>query len=620
MKQIVKYFTFGLLILVTISSCRNPSEPGKDLPIIEITSHVENQNVSKTVSIDYRVTKEINIKEAVLFVDGYSQMWADTSNFFTINWDTKQLSDQSYTIKIRIVDSSDMEYFSDPITLNVNNSPFRPNPVNVLSVTYNKYEMEITWEKSNATDFSHYSVHHFIGTIGKLLGTIKSVNDTTFTINDFDPTISNEFTIAVIDSEGYQVYSAPQSNSIEQTPLTPIIKNTEYSESVLKVEWNKNTEDDFLYYVLYESSFAEMQHKTIAFYSENANDTTYSYTIGENEDRFFQLEVFDYWNLSTESEIKYASSYPKIAFISNRDGISDIYSMNSDGSNVVNLTNSNGAESYPQLVPNSKKIIYMIPVWGTNGLHNELFIMNNDGTNQTQVTFDSRIFDSNIAVSGDGNKIAYSDDYSLYLVDLNTYQVIKIYSTDKNITYIDFSSNSEKLIFNKIISNNSYQISTINLDGSNLLSIKYVNGWSGSPTYFTKNDRIVYNKSTLDSSAVFIMDYDGSNEINLTSNYTKSILIGIFNYDNLLLVESGDSSQLNPMIIDLNGNIINSLRLSAYYKPQFSPNNEKIVFHQSDWYNNEGHHNIYTINIDGTNKIKLTDDSTYDIQPIWLYH
>ena len=73
----------------------------------------------------------------------------------------------------------------------------------------------------------------------------------------------------------------------------------------------------------------------------------------------------------------------KIAFYSNRDGNGEIYIMNVDGSEQVNLTN-NPADDWgePSFSPDGSKIAF---VSKRDGL-DEIYIMNVDGSGQTRLT------------------------------------------------------------------------------------------------------------------------------------------------------------------------------------------------------------------------------------------
>ncbi len=65
-----------------------------------------------------------------------------------------------------------------------------------------------------------------------------------------------------------------------------------------------------------------------------------------------------------------------IAFASNRDGNSEIYVMNADGSSPTRLTTSPASDSFPVLSPNGKTIL-----WHTNRDGNfEIYSMKADGS------------------------------------------------------------------------------------------------------------------------------------------------------------------------------------------------------------------------------------------------
>ena len=49
----------------------------------------------------------------------------------------------------------------------------------------------------------------------------------------------------------------------------------------------------------------------------------------------------------------------QIAFTSNRNGNYDIYVMNSDGSNVRQITRNKERDDYPAWHPNGKQILYV---------------------------------------------------------------------------------------------------------------------------------------------------------------------------------------------------------------------------------------------------------------------
>jgi Tol biopolymer transport system component len=87
----------------------------------------------------------------------------------------------------------------------------------------------------------------------------------------------------------------------------------------------------------------------------------------------------------------------KIAFESNRDGNSDIYVMNVDGSNIRRLTTDPAIDCRPAWSPDGTKIAFQSQRSG----HWDIYIMNADGSNQIALTRDSA-FDASPTWSPDG--------------------------------------------------------------------------------------------------------------------------------------------------------------------------------------------------------------------------
>ena len=80
--------------------------------------------------------------------------------------------------------------------------------------------------------------------------------------------------------------------------------------------------------------------------------------------------------------------HSKIAFASNRDGNTEIYIMNADGSEQNRLTSNPASEGYPSWPPDGKKIAFeSISSRGNT----DIYVMNADGTQQTRLTSNPRV-------------------------------------------------------------------------------------------------------------------------------------------------------------------------------------------------------------------------------------
>jgi hypothetical protein len=95
----------------------------------------------------------------------------------------------------------------------------------------------------------------------------------------------------------------------------------------------------------------------------------------------------------------------KIAFGSDRDGNRELYVMNADGSNPVRLTNHPALDAIPIWSPDGGKIAFA----SDRGGNLEIYVMNADGTNPINLTQHPAL-DNAAAWSPDGGKIAFGSD------------------------------------------------------------------------------------------------------------------------------------------------------------------------------------------------------------------
>ena len=121
-----------------------------------------------------------------------------------------------------------------------------------------------------------------------------------------------------------------------------------------------------------------------------------------------------------------ASAYPlparapkteKIAFSSYRDGMLDIYIMNPDGSDQVNLTRHKAFDSSPVWSPTGEHILF---VSNRDGMH-DLFLMDADGRNVRRV-FKKMAHRREPTWAPDGKRIAYHAEMPQWSIQTATIQ------------------------------------------------------------------------------------------------------------------------------------------------------------------------------------------------------
>jgi Tol biopolymer transport system component len=131
--------------------------------------------------------------------------------------------------------------------------------------------------------------------------------------------------------------------------------------------------------------------------------------------------------------------------------------MDADGSNPVNLTNTNAGDHDPHWSPDGSKIAFHSSGRAATGI----YVMNSDGSNQTRL--------------GSGTKPSWSPD-------------------------------GTKIVYDGI--------KVMNADGSGETSLQ-----SGNyPSWSSSGNRIVFVDNRDGDYGIFTMDADGSDETRLTSN------------------------------------------------------------------------------------------------------
>ncbi|MCY3740411.1 MAG: hypothetical protein OXH00_05280 [Candidatus Poribacteria bacterium] len=109
---------------------------------------------------------------------------------------------------------------------------------------------------------------------------------------------------------------------------------------------------------------------------------------------------------------------PKIIFNSNRDGNAEIYMMDTDGRQVVRLTQHPDADFQPAWSPTGKQILF---VSKRDGVH-DLYLMDSNGENVRKI-FKKGSFRQQPAWSPDGKQIAYlgnkGNDWAIYIATLD---------------------------------------------------------------------------------------------------------------------------------------------------------------------------------------------------------
>jgi Tol biopolymer transport system component len=267
-----------------------------------------------------------------------------------------------------------------------------------------------------------------------------------------------------------------------------------------------------------------------------------------------------------------------------------IYVMDINGISQLRITNSAEGCSKPVWSPDGNKIAFV----SRNQFQGDIYVTDVNGTEELRLT-DNPAYDSNPSWSPDGAQILFTSDR-------------------------DLNENNEA---------GATEIYVMNADGSNQTRLTFDEARKDDPRWSPDGSKVVYTSTISGQFEIYVMNIDGKEQIKLTdsqpgySNFTpswspdgKKIVFEVVN--------SNDSNNTRHEICVINADGSDRIELIGYQSgpnlfPSWSPDGQKIIFVSGHDYPGQGITNLYTIDSDGSNLVRLTKDTTrvrYE-SPVW---
>ncbi len=278
----------------------------------------------------------------------------------------------------------------------------------------------------------------------------------------------------------------------------------------------------------------------------------------------------------------------QIAFASNRTGIPQIYVMNSDGGNQLQVTSLPDGACQPDWSPDGKQIVFISPCPGRLDQYpgSHLFTVNADGTGLTTLPA-STAGDFDPAWSPDGGRLAFTSlrdgSPQIYLMKLSDGSVTSLTQTSSDNRFPE---------------------------------------WSRQPKWSPDGTQIVYTVTRLGVLQIWTMDSSGSDQAQVVRrgsgfwdflpHWSKDGKVIMFSetsgpqeFGRLMTLQTSGLPSSNPVPF---------LNVTLAADGELSPDGLWVVYEGTPDGKN---HEIYCITSDGKNRTRLTTDANMDFNPTW---
>jgi Tol biopolymer transport system component len=257
----------------------------------------------------------------------------------------------------------------------------------------------------------------------------------------------------------------------------------------------------------------------------------------------------------------------QIVFESKRSGRSEIWYMNADGSDPVQLTRevAGGVSTGPALSPDGRQVVFSVwplgeeweiyavnvdgtglrnltnhpafdgwrPAWSPDGgkisffstrddpANDEIYVMNADGTDVRRLT-NNPADDAMSTWAPDGTKIAFETNrrgnFDIFLMNPDGTDPVPITTHPAEDGWPAWSPDGTKIAFESWRDGNP-EIYVMNPDGSNVVRLTYHGAFDGRPAWSRDGTKIAFESGRGGSSNIWVMNADGTDVVRLTKHW-----------------------------------------------------------------------------------------------------
>jgi Tol biopolymer transport system component len=403
-------------------------------------------------------------------------------------------------------------------------------------------------------------------------------------------------------------------------------------------------------------------------------NTSYPTESSDSEIVIYSFETGVRTNISNnpafDANPSFSPDGQQVIFNSDRDGNSEIYVMNVDGSGVRRLTNDPAKEAFQAFSPDGTQIvfnsnrenekvgIFMLNVnddspplklsdtrynaeirpgcWSRDGTRIvymsdaggdkfNLYSMLVEPSAPTAVYKDESVDIQSIALAPGGERGALSVKLAdgrgeLRILDMSSKSTRTIVATDNYDMVPNWSPDGKQIVFaNK--SEGNTEVFVVNDDGTNLGNLTQNPARDSAPVWSPDGTQIVFSTDRDQRSELTVlyeMNRDGSDQKRLMTRKGFE-LTPAWSRDGRWIAFAGDrtdgtSRALDIYVTDLTDPAAERIVATRRFhdtSPAFSPDGKRIAFASQG----DGNREIYLVNFDGSGLVRLTRNSADDTMP-----
>lgn len=213
-----------------------------------------------------------------------------------------------------------------------------------------------------------------------------------------------------------------------------------------------------------------------------------------------------------------------IYFYSKRDGNAEIYSINSNGTDLKRLTNHIAADILPELSPDGKKIAFMSE---RDSLSRNIYLMDKDGSNIEPLT-QNKYYEESPSWSITGHEILFTRQLrdsldtthaangEIHIMDLRTKNVRRLTNKIGYDSGAKFSPNGKEIAFYGSY-NGNWDLFIMNSDGTNLYNLTNDTIECYSPDWSADGKWLVYTAGNKGNYNIWKINIATKERIQLTN-------------------------------------------------------------------------------------------------------